>query len=385
MIDLWDALVIATMAASLALYARGALRLRARSEHGIRWWQAAAFVLGWATIAAALLSPIDTLSDVLFSMHMTQHELLMLVAAPLLVAGRPMVAGVWGLGASARAKAVAVARQPDVHAAWRTLTHPVSALVLHGVVLWSWHIPAAFEWALHNETVHAVQHLTFFLTALLFWWSLIAGRYGRVGYGAAVFFVFLTAMHTGILGALLTFARRLWYPTYASRSPNALEDQQLAGLIMWVPAGVIFILVALALFAAWMGEAERRARRGSAALMLVVALFMTGCGEYPWDRKAEARQLTGGDPERGKLAIRRYGCGACHTIPGVPGAFATVGPPLDKIAMRSYLAGRLTNTPENLMRWIRNPRSIDPRTAMPEMGVTERDGRDIAAYLYTLK
>jgi cytochrome c len=105
------------------------------------------------------------------------------------------------------------------------------------------------------------------------------------------------------------------------------------------------------------------------------------------DRSADtvARQLTGGDPEKGKLAIVKYGCDTCHSIPGVLTATATVGPPLSQIALRSYLAGRIDNTPENMIRWIRQPHSVDPQTAMPETGVTESDGRDIAAYLYTLR
>jgi cytochrome c2 len=105
------------------------------------------------------------------------------------------------------------------------------------------------------------------------------------------------------------------------------------------------------------------------------------------DRGADriARQLTGGDPDKGKHAIVNYGCDTCHSIPGVLTATATVGPPLSQVALRSYLAGRIDNTPENMIRWIRQPRSVDPETAMPETGVTESDGRDIAAYLYTLR
>jgi cytochrome c len=98
-----------------------------------------------------------------------------------------------------------------------------------------------------------------------------------------------------------------------------------------------------------------------------------------------AAAMTGGDPKRGMETIRRYGCEACHSIPGVAGARGQVGPPLDGIGSRPHLAGGLPNTPDNLMRWIRDPQAIQPGTAMPRMGVTERDGRDIAAYLYTLR
>lgn len=116
-------------------------------------------------------------------------------------------------------------------------------------------------------------------------------------------------------------------------------------------------------------------------LLILLLLLSWGCRGVD----ETARRLTGGEPARGAVAIRKYGCQACHTIPGVSAADGLAGPPLDRIGSRSYLAGRLPNTPENLMRWIRDPQGIAPGTAMPRLGVTEQDGRDIAAYLYTLK
>ena len=95
--------------------------------------------------------------------------------------------------------------------------------------------------------------------------------------------------------------------------------------------------------------------------------------------------ITGGDPDRGREAIRRYGCGTCHAIAGVAGAEGRVGPPLTGIASRAYIAGVLPNEPGNMMRWIMNPQAVDSQTAMPMVGVTERDARHIAAYLYTLR
>ena len=99
-----------------------------------------------------------------------------------------------------------------------------------------------------------------------------------------------------------------------------------------------------------------------------------------------AAVLTGGGNARlGRTEIRKYGCNTCHEIPGVPGARGLIGPRLDGIGQRYYIAGELPNTPENLMLWIEHPRQVEPHTAMPEMGVTEQDSRDIAAYLYTLR
>ena len=133
--------------------------------------------------------------------------------------------------------------------------------------MWVWHIPALFEATLHDEWIHGLEHGLFFTTAALFFWSLVHGGYGRVGYGAAVLYVFVTSMHTGLLGALLTFAHGAWYPTYAERAPawgfDPIEDQQVAGLIMWIPASIVLAVLALALFAAWLGESERGAVRGA--------------------------------------------------------------------------------------------------------------------------
>lgn len=114
------------------------------------------------------------------------------------------------------------------------------------------------------------------------------------------------------------------------------------------------------------------------------ALLLTACGDEA-GRMERGAALTGGDPHRGREQIRRYGCNACHTVPGVAGANALVGPPLAGIGNRMYIAGVLSNTPENLVRWIQNPPAVDSLTAMPNVGATERDARDIAAYLYSLE
>ena len=113
-----------------------------------------------------------------------------------------------------------------------------------------------------------------------------------------------------------------------------------------------------------------------------LALVSTGCGD---SAAAEAALLTGGDAARGEQVIRAYGCGTCHTIDGVPGANGLVGPPLSDFTARGYIAGSLTNTPDNLVRWIMNPQSIEPGTAMPNLSLTEGQARDVAAYLYGLR
>jgi cytochrome c oxidase assembly factor CtaG len=152
---------------------------------------------------------------------------------------------------------------------WRAITAPFVAWLIHAVVLWGWHVPFLFQSTLESEWIHAAQHASFFGSALLFWWAILHGRERAAGSGAAVLYLFTTALHSSLLGALLTFARSVWYPVYngttLSWGLTPLEDQQLGGLIMWVPAGVVYIVAALALFAGILRESGNRARPGAVA------------------------------------------------------------------------------------------------------------------------
>jgi cytochrome c len=119
------------------------------------------------------------------------------------------------------------------------------------------------------------------------------------------------------------------------------------------------------------------------ALLLIAPVLagFAGCSST----EEEAARLTGGDPGQGALLIRKYGCTACHTIPGIEGTKGMIGPPLNGIAARTYLAGQLPNTPDNMMRWIKDPQTIERGTAMPTLGISNIEARHIAAYLYTLR
>ena len=119
----------------------------------------------------------------------------------------------------------------------------------------------------------------------------------------------------------------------------------------------------------------------------VCGLVLLLCGLAACTQRLEqsAAVMTGGDPARGKELIRQTGCVSCHTIPGIRGANALVGPPLEQMASRVYIAGVLPNTPENMLRWLQNPPAVDPLTAMPSLHLTEAEARDIAGYLYTLR
>jgi cytochrome c len=121
------------------------------------------------------------------------------------------------------------------------------------------------------------------------------------------------------------------------------------------------------------------------AAMLIVAPLVEACSRTAEADAREAAEAIGGDPACGPELMRKYGCQTCHTIPGVIGADGLVGPPLAGIASRSYIGGVLPNAPDNMLRWIRDPRAVDPLTAMPNTGVTPSDARHIVAYLYTLR
>jgi cytochrome c oxidase assembly factor CtaG len=143
---------------------------------------------------------------------------------------------------------------------------------LHAIALWLWHAPLLFAAAVENPFVHAAQHISFLGTALLFWWALLAGHGGRLGYGGAVLYVFTTAIHTSALGAWLTFSPKVWYAPYLATAPSwhltALEDQQIGGLIMWVPAGTLLTIIGLTLLVKWLSESQRRWEYTRAAALI---------------------------------------------------------------------------------------------------------------------
>lgn len=252
---------LASLAAALALYAAGVRRLwrRAGRGRGISFADVARFAAGWLVLAAALLSPLDALVERSFAAHMVQHELLMVVAAPLLVLARPLEAWTWALAPAWRTAMASVARSPGLRAAWRACTEPLGAWTLHAAALWAWHIPALFEAALASEGLHILQHVAFFATALLFWWSVFE-RASRNAGAASLASLFTTMAHSGALGALLTFAGHPWYASYeGALGLSPLEDQQLGGLVMWAPASLAYVAAALVIASRWLRAPRRTA------------------------------------------------------------------------------------------------------------------------------
>jgi putative membrane protein len=255
----FDISLAVLLAGASVLYARGVARLwrRAGVGRGIRTSDAARFAVGMAALAGALLSPIDGAADRSFAMHMLEHEMLMVLAAPLFVVSRPLEAWAWALAPRLRRAATIFVRAPAMRRLWRATTRPVSASVVHALALWLWHLPVLFAAAVANESLHVLQHACFFASALAFWWAMFGGASRSAGV-ASLACLFLTMLHTGALGALLTFAPTAWY--VAADAPRLfgltpLEDQQLGGLIMWVPGGLAYVVVGLAVVAGWLTKA----------------------------------------------------------------------------------------------------------------------------------
>ena len=242
----FDPLVLVPIFLAHWLYGRGWLRLPPRLRKN---WMIVSFAAGEIVLFVALVSPIDALGETLLSFHMVQHMLLVAIAPPLLLIGRPALAFGHALPAGTLA---AAARKAPLNALMRGgvwLSTLVPATVLHGIALWAWHAPMPFQAALEHDWVHSLEHASFFGTALLFWIALLrAGRTARTALQGALA-AFVTFVHSGMLGGLLTLAGRPLYPAYGDRpllwGLDLLADQQLAGVLMWVPIGPVYLIVAL--------------------------------------------------------------------------------------------------------------------------------------------
>lgn len=264
----WDPPTLLGIGLSATIYALGVRKLwrHAGPGRGIARWRVYCFFAGLLAVAAALISPIDAFGKALFSAHMVQHELLMLVGAPLMVLGAPWLALLWAIPPRWRRSIGTLGRVPVVRRGGAILAFPPTAWIIFAVTLWAWHIPLLYQATLQSDFIHAIQHLSFFGTSFLFWWVLLhPGRSRRTAYGTGIVYVFTTAVHGSVLSALLTFSRAGWYPVYeepaAAWNLTLLEDQQLAGLLMWVPPGFIYLAAAITVLGLWLQEIEKRATR----------------------------------------------------------------------------------------------------------------------------
>jgi cytochrome c oxidase assembly factor CtaG len=232
------------------LFILGLWRLRkhfGRLLPGFGMPQILCFAGGITLLSIALLSPLEGLSKPLLSVHMVQHILLIAVAPPLLVLSKPEVAWLWALPERRRR---GLARNGPMRAALAFLSpcaRPIPAAMIHMATLWIWHSPTLFDAALASDRLHWLEHVLFFGTALLFWRGVIKARSGREGAAAALIACFVTLLQSGLLSALLSFAREALYhaPDTAGWGLSALEDQQLAGAIMSLPMCGIYLVTGL--------------------------------------------------------------------------------------------------------------------------------------------
>ncbi len=254
--DPWIVLPIAFIS---LLYFAGRIRLSRRVHRsGPLRWQDLFFCGGMLTLVGALISPLHWLGEHLFTFHMIEHEIVMAISAPLIVLARPVAPLLWGLPKRTRRGLGATMRTPLITRSWDWCTRSTSATVIHAVAIWGWHLPFLFDAAVTNTAMHRLQHLSFFATAVLFWWAVI----WKSDHGAAAWHLFVTMVHTSILGALMALAPRVLYiaqtQTASAWGLTPLEDQQLAGMIMWVPAGTIYAAAAMTMLALWIRHSSDR-------------------------------------------------------------------------------------------------------------------------------
>ena len=270
----WDwrpgvVLVLVTLA---SVYASGWWRLREAGYGRLaRTWGLILYLSGLAVVGVALLSPIAELAHVLLSAHMIQHLLLMMGAAPLLLLGNPLPISLWGLPRRAR-RAVGrllTRNAPLRRVLWAATLMPV-AWLLFVVNLWLWHLPAAYQATLRDHLIHDLQHVAFFGTALLFWWPIIepAPRlHERIPRGFAILYLIAATGQNTLLSALIALPERVLYPYYEASSPSfglsALDDQAMAGGIMWT-MGHMYLIPILLVLAKMLDREEQETRQREA-------------------------------------------------------------------------------------------------------------------------
>jgi len=233
-----DPWLLIPLAMALVIYLAGFARLRRRTRTP-RWRGLILFLAGWIVLAGATTSPLHEAGERSFTFHMIEHELIMLVAALLLPLSRPLGVMLWAFPRPMR-------HQLAAPAFMKALVMPVTATALQAAAMWIWHAPPLFNRALGHPGWHITQHVSFFVTALLFWWSVTRAPNRAL----AALCLFVTSVVGAALGALMTFSTSPWYASYAAMGmmPFGLtpeEDQQLAGLIMWVPGGLVHAVAAL--------------------------------------------------------------------------------------------------------------------------------------------
>jgi putative membrane protein len=251
-----DPVLVVPLGLALLIYCVGWLRLSKRAS--ARPTGAGLFVSGWAVLTFSLVSPLHAAGERSFTMHMIEHELIMLVSTLLLAMSGSGAIMAWGLPRPLRLSLGGGWKSP-LQRIWKRLTEPVTATAIQGVVMWGWHAPPLFDRALESSGWHIAQHACFFVSSLVFWWAMLHPRRG--GYGVSAACLFATSLIGGALGALMSLSSSPWYADYAAMGMSGIgldpvDDQRLAGLIMWIPGGLVHGVAALILFYRWLKSAE---------------------------------------------------------------------------------------------------------------------------------
>lgn len=227
-------------------------------------WRSALFITGLAVVLLAMESPVDRMGEHHFSFHMIQHELFVLVGVPLMLLGAPLVPVLRGMPRGLRRPLTRLFfRSHAFRLVGRALTFPPFAIAQLVLVLYVWHFaPGWFDAALRNDAIHDVQHASFIAAAVIFWWNVIdpAPLHSRLGYGVRMLYIPPAMAARVLLSAILTFSTRPLYGTYADTTRfiplDPLKDQQLGGLIMWVPGELLNLIAIGIIFAVWWHKSE---------------------------------------------------------------------------------------------------------------------------------
>lgn len=252
-------MLVLPLGAALLLYLLGWRRLSQRASQPVR---PTLFLSGWLVLTLTLTSPLHEAGERSFTFHMIEHELIMLVATLLLAASGAGGILAWGLPRRLRL-ALGGSWKAPLQGLWRRFTQPIVATLMQGIALWAWHAPPLFDRALESFGWHIAQHGCFFVASLIFWWAMLHPR-GRAGeYGVCAACLFATSLIGGALGALMSLSSSPWYADYAAMGVTGvgldpLNDQRLAGLIMWIPGGATHCVAALILFYKWLRASEGR-------------------------------------------------------------------------------------------------------------------------------
>lgn len=254
-----DPLLTVPLGLALLVYVVGWVRLSKRAFAPVR---PALFLSGWTVLALSLTSPLHEAGEQSFTMHMIEHELIMLVATLLLASSNSGGVFAWGLPRPLRLSLAGSWKSP-LQAMWRRFTEPVTATAVQAAVMWAWHAPLLFDRALDSFGWHIAQHGCFFLSSFLFWWAMLNPRERDSGYGVSAACLFATSLIGGALGALMSLSSSPWYSKYAAMGMTGIgldpvDDQRLAGLIMWIPGGLVHGVAALALAYKWLKASEGR-------------------------------------------------------------------------------------------------------------------------------